>query len=328
MASSSRGRGWRSIRSSRSGRSSRAGGSSGAASWLRWVNLPDPSGRTPIAVQLTVLGSGSEGNATLVAHPGGHVLVDAGLSYRELKNRLESVGATADEIGAIVVTHGHGDHVRGAALFSRRHGVTVYATPATREAWGGEDVTRWEPLLPGQVVDVCGCRFHPFRVPHDNVETVAFRIETPEGAIGFATDLGYVTPELVARFRGCLVLVLEANHAADLLRISPYVRPVKERIASDQGHLSNEALAAYLAEHLDGSVRSVVLAHLSRVNNLPEIAVMVCREALDRRGRSDVQVVVAYQDRPSQTVDLARLTPLAGRFPVRAGGLYQDRLPF
>lgn len=242
--------------------------------------------------------------------------------------RLEALAVNPLSIRAIVVTHAHGDHVQGAALFSRRHQVPVHATLATRDAWNGgsDEVHAWEVLTPGAATLLGGMRFLPFVVPHDAAETLAFRIDTPEGAIGFATDVGAITTELVARFRGCVVLVMESNHATELLRFSPYAAPVKSRIGSPRGHLSNEALATFIARDLDASVRCLVLTHLSRVNNVPEIAVMTCREALAHRRRSDVRIVVTHQDRAAETVDLATLAwPLA----MPGGALaMQARLPF
>ena len=136
-------------------------------------------------------------------------------------------------------------------------------------------------------------RFYPFRIPHDASETVAFRIETTDGVIGFATDIGATTDELIEQFRDCLVLVVESNHATELLRVSPYDSATRSRIASVQGHLSNESLAVFVRQHLGQSVRCIVLAHLSRVNNVPEIAALTCREALAACGRNDVDVVVS-----------------------------------
>jgi phosphoribosyl 1,2-cyclic phosphodiesterase len=257
---------------------------------------------------VTVLGSGSRGNATLLVSTGGRLLVDIGLSYRETVRRLESLGVSPDSIDAILLTHAHQDHVRGVGRFVARHGTPVHMTPATRAACGGlGEPFCWRPLEVGVPVEVAGVVVRPFRVPHDAVETLAFRFETPEGAVGFATDLGTVTGELVEQCRGCRLLVLEANHARDLLRLSPYRAAVKARIGGAAGHLSNEALAAFVEQHLDATVQALVLAHLSRVNNVPELAALSCREALTRRGRPEVRVVVARQDRVAETLDLAEL---------------------
>ena len=261
-------------------------------------------GERVITVQLTVLGSGSGGNATLLATDEGRVLIDAGLSCREVTRRLGAVGVEPDGVDAIVITHAHGDHTRGARVFSRRHGVPVYTTAAVRDEWGVKDVSEWRMLEAGRAERISGLAWHPFTIPHDASETVGFRIETAEGVIGFATDVGTATENLIQCFRDCRLLVVESNHATELLRVSPYAPSTRTRIAGAHGHLSNEALAAFVRQHLGPSVRCIVLAHLSRVNNVPEIAEMTCRQALADCGRTDVEVVVARQDRVAPTVDL------------------------
>ncbi len=280
-----------------------------------------------MSVELTVLGSGSGGNATLLAHAGRFVLIDVGLSYRDVTGRLEQLGVTPASIEAIVITHAHGDHTRGAGVLSRRHDVPVYATAAIRSEWSTPGVATWGVLTPGRTADVCGLGFEPFAVPHD-AAAVGFRIDTPDGAVGYATDVGMLTRAIVGRFRHCRVLVIESNHAIELLRVSPYPRSTRTRIASAEGHLSNESLATFIRDDLDHSVRCIVLAHLSRVNNVPEIAEMTCREALVACGRPDVDVVVARQDRIAATVDLGAWSdvPVAGG--AVAAAARQVALPF
>ena len=273
-----------------------------------------------------MLGSGSGGNATLVTDGACRVLIDAGLSYRELTRRLLGLEVDPAAVDAVFITHAHGDHTRGASLLSRRHGVPVHATAAIRSEWVAGDVAAWRTLRPGRASAVGGLRFVPFAVPHDTA-AVGYRVETAEGAIGYATDVGVLTPPIVERLRDCRVLVIESNHAAELLRVSPYARATRERIASTEGHLSNEALAAFVRDELDDSVRCIVLAHVSRVNNLPELAEMTCREALRAAGRADVdvEVLVARQDRPTPTIDLATWSGAALPPPRRA---HQAALPF
>ena len=273
-----------------------------------------------------MLGSGSGGNATLVATEEGRVLIDAGLSCREVTRRLGAVGVEPDGVDAIVITHAHGDHTRGARVFSRRHRVPVYTTAAVRDEWGVTDVSEWRMLEAGRCERISGLAWHPFTIPHDASETVGFRIETAEGVIGFATDVGTATEDLIRRFRDCHLLVVESNHAVELLRVSPYAPSTRTRIAGVNGHLSNEALAAFVRQHLGASVRCIVLAHLSRVNNVPEIAEMTCRQALADCGRTDVEVVVARQDRIAPTLDLSvwGVTPPAR--PARPA--IQTGLPF
>ena len=272
-----------------------------------------------------MLGSGSGGNSTLLEYRSRGVLIDVGLSYRQVTQRLDQLGFEPGGVEAIVITHAHGDHTRGAGLFSRRHSVPIYMTDAVRADWGDVGLAAWNPLQANRKHDVCGLWFDPITVPHDASETVAFRIETDDGVIGFATDIGVMTSELIDRFRDCQLLVLESNHATELLRVSPYDRSTRARIGSAQGHLSNESLAAFVRDHLGESVRCMVLVHLSRVNNLPELAEMTCREALDACGRSDVEIVVARQERVAPTIDLEELS--SGQYNA-ASIRVQAALPF
>ena len=202
----------------------------------------------------------------------------------------------------------------------------VHATAAIRAEWGAVDIAVWRTLRPGRARTVGSLRFVPFAIPHD-AAAVGFRVETAEGAIGYATDVGALTPPIAARLRDCRVLVIESNHAAELLRVSPYARATRERIASAEGHLSNEALATFVRDELADSVRCIVLAHVSRVNNLPELAEMTCREALRAAGRrdADVDVLVARQDRPTRTIDLGAWPAAPAPPPGRA---QQVALPF
>ena len=255
---------------------------------------------------------------------GVRVLLDAGFSYRELTRRLGEVGVDPGQLDAVLITHAHGDHTRGVRVLAKRHDVPVHATLSVLDECGAVEAD-WRTLVPDDTLDLGGLRFIPFEVPHDASETVAFRIETPEGAIGYATDVGTPTPALIERFSDCRVLVIESNHAADLLRVSPYARSTRERIAGDGGHLSNESLAAFVRDHLGTPVRCLVLAHLSRVNNLPELARMTCLEALSARGRSDVEVVVTRQDRVTPAIDLGVWSQPV---PPMTSGLRQTALPF
>lgn len=217
---------------------------------------------------------------------------------------MGEVGVNPDGVDGIVITHAHGDHTRGVRVFARRHEVPVYTTEAILKEWGVTDLPDWRLLTVNQPQDLCGLQVEAFTIPHDASETVALHIDTLEGVIGFATDLGAITQELIKKFRDCQVLVIESNHATELLRVSPYAASTRERIASAMGHLSNESLAAFIRSDLGSAVRCIVLAHLSRVNNVPEIAELTCREALSDCGRMDVEVIVASQDRVAPTVSL------------------------
>ena len=188
-----------------------------------------------------------------------------------------------------------------------------------------DDLADWRALAPDAALDLDGLRFVPFAVPHDAVGDGRL----PHRDAGRGHRLRHrrraLRPVLIERFRDCRLLVIESNHAAELLRVSPYARSTRERIAGDGGHLSNESLAAFVRDHLGAEVRCLVLAHLSRVNNLPELAEMTCREALRACGRSDVEVVVTRQDRVTPTIDLGAWARPA---PSPAAPPRQTVLPF
>jgi len=257
-----------------------------------------------------------------VSHKRGKVLIDLGLSCREVSRRLAQVEVTPDSIDAILLTHAHGDHTRGAGVFARRHGVPVYATEALWDEWHSAGQVEGMTLEPNESLSLAGFCFSHFEIPHDASETCGFRIETPEGIIGYATDIGALTPLMIELFQDCRVLVIESNHAAELLRVSPYARATRARIAGVGGHLSNESLATFVRDHLGVTVKCLVLAHLSRVNNVPELAEMSCREALVTSGREDVEVILTSQEHVARTVDLSVWLPETA---MRAR---QENLPF
>lgn len=252
-----------------------------------------------IPVELTVLGSGSAGNAALLVQAGTRVLLDAGFSCGEIVDRLGAIGVDPTSLDAILLTHAHGDHSRGVRLLSKRYSLPVFMTDAARAEWFDADrVPRLQPLGPGSWLRIGDFRILPFPVPHDAAGTVGFRIETRDGAIGYVTDVGTIEQPLIDAFEGCQVLVIESNHAVDLLRNSRYPPDLRERIGGRNGHLSNEALAAFVRDHMSDSVRVLVLAHLSEENNEPGRAERTCRQALAARGRPVTEAVNKPRDGP------------------------------
>lgn len=257
---------------------------------------------------MTILGSGSAGNATLVRRGGRALLLDAGLSARQLERRLAACGQDPKEIDALVISHEHSDHVKGASVFSRRHRVPVHGSPESREAAGRhlEELYGFEPLEAGQELDLGALRLRPFPVPHDAVCTYGFVVEGGGLRAGYATDLGHVNGLVRERLRGAHLLVLEMNHDPLMLREGPYPWPVKQRVLSRHGHLSNEAAAAALPELVGEETRAVFLAHISETNNDPDLVLSTASQALaeERVARPGLELFVARQDRPSPTVGI------------------------
>jgi phosphoribosyl 1,2-cyclic phosphodiesterase len=246
-------------------------------------------------LDLHFLGSGSKGNALLVSCGRTRVLLEAGLPAETLRERMLAVGALPSSLDAIVVTHGHHDHVAAAAIFSRDHGLPVHAARATFRdpAKRPERLSIFEPGRPFEVGEL---RFRPFRVPHDAVPTVGFVVEGSDGRrLGYTTDCGHPRPDVAEALGGVAALVLEFNHDLAMLREGPYPWPLKDRIAGPDGHLSNDQAAEILERVAHAGLTRVFLAHLSEKNNRPELALGAARAALERAGLPGVPVEALAQ---------------------------------
>ena len=246
---------------------------------------------------LTILGSGSKGNAAVVEHGGRMLMLDAGFELPELVARLEAAGLHPWYVEDVVLSHGHRDHVIGAA-----HGANVYGW----RPWGSlGTVWRWrdlrdvslQPLEPGASFDAGAFVVHTAATPHDVDDSAALVVETRDTGVrvGYVTDLGHVPAGVVELLRGVDALVLESNHDEAMLRAGPYPREVQDRVAGPTGHLSNAQAAALARAIVHPGLRHLVLGHVSRHNNTPELARRTMEEALRGtafRGR----LVVAAQD--------------------------------
>lgn len=259
---------------------------------------------------VSVLGSGSEGNATLVESNGVAILIDAGFSGRDLEHRLELVGVPASALAGIVITHDHNDHTRGMGVLARRFGTPLFLTRKTLAACndmlnGREDV---RPYASSQCFRIGPFEIQPFLTVHDAADPVAIAVRHVENGskLGVATDLGRPTAAVRAALRECHVLVLEANHDEAMLWNGPYPWSVKQRIASSHGHLSNRASAHLVRELFHPGLASIVLAHLSVHCNTGALARDTVERALARIGYAG-QVAVAPQDRPLEMIDVMQL---------------------
>lgn len=261
-------------------------------------------------MKVTILGSGSAGNAILVETANTRVLVDAGFSGRDLERRLAHVAVEPASLDALLITHDHADHTRGMGVFARRWGVPLYLTEPTRRACaallsGAEPVCAYATTA---CVPIGELQVQPFLTVHDAVDPVAVTLTEPATGekLGIATDLGRPTAGVRHALRECDLLVLEANHDEALLRASRYPWSVQARIASSHGHLSNHAAAELLAELFHPRLGGVVLAHLSENANDPGLAADTVGAALARlhfRG----ELHVAGQHAPLEPIDLSAL---------------------
>lgn len=244
-------------------------------------------------MRVTLLGSGSRGNAIVVEGSGGRVLVDAGFPPRTLASRLQAAGIAPASIEALLLTHEHVDHARGAAAAVARWGWPVVATPGTLGAvWPAEPgagparASGVALRAGGPQALVGGFEVAAIAVPHDAAEPVALLLtDRASGCrVGIALDLGAVPEPLAAAFQRVDVLVVESNHDEALLAQGPYPWPLKQRIRGGHGHLSNHAAARLAVRCAHRGLRAVVLAHLSEVNNRPALALACTRDALRGAG--------------------------------------------
>ncbi|MEO6870879.1 MAG: MBL fold metallo-hydrolase [Chthoniobacterales bacterium] len=248
---------------------------------------------------LTMLGSGSAGNSALVATDHCRLLVDGGLSARQLVLRLALCGVAPNELDGVLLTHEHGDHVCGLEVLCRKFQVPIYCNALTAEAirYGSLGTHRnWRIFRTGAAFSICDITVESFSVPHDAVEPVGFAFYAGASALGYITDLGQVTRLAIERLREVQTLMIETNHDEKLLQNDPHRPwPVKQRIQSRHGHLSNAAAAAVVEQLLPGKLARVVLGHLSRDCNSPALAAGAIRAELEKNERRDVEVFCAAQ---------------------------------
>lgn len=248
------------------------------------------------------LASGSKGNCHALSDGTRTLLVDAGLSLRQVRQRLEVLGWDPGTVQAVAITHEHSDHIGALGVMLRRTAWQILATADLRAAlWAAQRVEipreRWIEVRAGQPLDWEGWRILPFALPHDAADPVAYRVEAGGFQAAVVTDLGYPTALVADHCQDLDLLALEANHDVDMLREGSYPPQLKARILSRVGHLSNAAMAELLDRVRSPRLKTVILAHLSESNNLPELARFAAEEVL--RG-SGVALHLAHQREPRQ----------------------------
>jgi len=252
-------------------------------------------------LRVCLLASGSKGNSLFVEAGETKLLIDAGLSAREIVARLASIEVAVSEINGIIVSHEHNDHIRGAGTLARKFDIPVLLSyPASRETAGHFRSARLIEFESGCSFEFRDLLIDPFPITHDTVDPVGIVIESHEGRIGSATDLGLATRLVKEKLKGCRALVLESNHDEEMLANGPYPWHLKQRIKSRHGHLSNSEAADLLADVLGPGLESVFLAHLSEVNNHPEMALDAFRKTLAGSSVCAPRVVVGSQQIASE----------------------------
>jgi phosphoribosyl 1,2-cyclic phosphodiesterase len=258
-------------------------------------------------LEVTVLGSGSRGNATLLRSSRSSILVDAGFSRRQLVQRLAITNWNPDDLDGIVISHEHMDHICGLRVLNKYHPQTVYAAEGTINA---EEVQRaclhhTETIAAGEKFIIGDFTITPFTIPHDAADPLGFIIEVEGIRLGHVTDIGFPTELVRHHLGGCHVIILESNHDRTMLIEGSYPWPVKQRIMSRMGHLENSDAAGLLADVVHADLQAVLLAHLSQENNTAELARATAEEAVRANGNgAEPRVIVTSQFEPSETIRL------------------------
>ena len=260
-----------------------------------------------MAVHLTILGSGSAGNCAYLETGETRLLVDAGLSARQIRQRLATIGRAPENLDGILITHEHSDHVQGLTMLAEKLQLPVYCNRPTAEAIQRQLGVKMNCRLfaTGVSFEIGDVLVETFAIPHDAQDPVGYLLRTPESNIGFLTDLGHATRLVLDRVKSANVLVLESNHDVKMLQECPH-RPwsLKQRILSRHGHLSNEAAADVAEQIMSADLRHLYLGHLSRECNRPELARAVVSDRLQRIGATHVSLNLARQDVPCPTLSL------------------------
>lgn len=249
-------------------------------------------------IKFVSLVSGSSGNSTFVSDGRTNILIDCGMSGKALEKSLESIGEKASDISALLITHEHIDHVKGAGVISRKYGIPIYATAGTHMAMEiGKIKDECRFVIDGEF-EVGSIGIKAFSIPHDAAEPVGYSLFSGGEKVSVATDIGHMSDRLIDSIMGSGRVLLEANHDIEMLRLGSYPYQLKQRILGDNGHLSNDTAAETAVRLAEGGTRAIMLGHLSNENNYPQIAYNTVLNRL-RADKIDISLCVA--DRYSPT---------------------------
>jgi phosphoribosyl 1,2-cyclic phosphodiesterase len=274
-------------------------------------------------MKFTVLGSGSTGNAVLIVAGETRVLVDAGMSAREIVRRLAFMGEDVSSLDGVLITHEHGDHAGGLRVLMKSLSCPVYISAKTRDAYiretrslNNDEPRKRAEALRDRTEEIESSRdfrigeidFHPFTVPHDAVDNFGFTATHDGICAATLMDFGHITTLIAERLKGCAAIVIESNHSRDMLKACDvYPWELKQRILSRTGHLSNEDVAEWLKDGFDGAARHIVLAHLSQRANNTHLAEFTAKQALAERSPlfpAETRIQISHPKEPTAWIEL------------------------
>ena len=255
--------------------------------------------------------SGSSGNCLLIQTSDTKILIDAGESAKKISTALSSMDIDPTQIDAILVTHEHSDHVRGLGTFSKKYDIPVFANSKTWDAMPGQSSKISENNMKKFTIEenfeIGDLKIHPFKIPHDAANPCGFNIFYNDTKISIATDLGHITSNIAHKLEDSKFILLESNYDPEILKCSAYPYLLKRRIAGPNGHLPNSDAGKIVSFLMNSGLKSVMLGHLSRENNFPELAYKTVVDTLidDKLDCSKIKIDVASRFAPSPTIKLA-----------------------
>ncbi len=273
-------------------------------------------------MKFTILGSGSTGNAVLICTEKTKILVDAGLSAKEILRRLALVGVDFSDLDAVLITHEHSDHASGLRVLLNTVKCPVFMSGETLEAYlreksnkNNNEPQKRADAIKNRIVEIESSKdfrigeidFEPFSVPHDAADNFGFVAKHAGIRLATVTDLGHFTTLVKQKLQNCDGIILESNHSRDMLKACPiYSWDLKQRILSRTGHLSNEEVSDWLTNDFDGAARHIVLAHLSQRANEPHLARLTAQTALEMRAplfKAKTEITISYHREPTVWIE-------------------------
>ncbi len=264
-----------------------------------------------MSLEFCSLSSGSSGNCQFIATENVRILIDSGLSGKRVESFLGAIDVNPNTIDYILVTHEHSDHTKGVGILSRRYNVPIYANNKTWEAMksdiGKIDEKNIKEFKTNEGFELRDLAILPFKVSHDAIDPVGFVFYHKNKKISYLTDTGFVSSDVKKSIKNSNLLVIECNHDLEMLKVGKYPWFLKKRILGAEGHLSNEDAGNLIAEIMTGKEENILLAHLSKDNNFPELAYQTVVNIIEEKGiiaNKDVNIDLTYRDKPTKLYNL------------------------
>lgn len=256
-------------------------------------------------MQICALGSGSSGNCYYLENNNKAILIDAGFTAKQINDRLALVGKSTKDVKGIFITHEHIDHVRGADVLARQLNIPIFATkPTAKNCFLCSNPELINTIKNNETLKIAGFTVSAFKKSHDASDPVSFSIRTKNKKLSIITDLGKICPNVINNIQDSDFLFFESNHDEQMLDSGPYPYFLKQRIKSEQGHLSNKKASLCILEHASSKLKHLVLSHLSKINNTPQLVLKTFKNLIKERRDLRPKISVSFRDQPTKLFKL------------------------